>query len=41
MFNMWGPPVKNIPTALSRDAETMRRLWEVSVQLTGVDFGGL
>jgi len=41
MFNMWGPPVKNIPTALSRDAETMRRLWDASVQLTGVDFGGL
>jgi NAD(P)-dependent dehydrogenase (short-subunit alcohol dehydrogenase family) len=36
-----GHPAPEVPTAASRDAETMRRLWDVSVELTGVDFGGL
>ncbi|HMV67998.1 MAG TPA: oxidoreductase [Myxococcota bacterium] len=41
-FNNWrGHPTRNVPNAASRDAETMRLLWERSVELTGVDFGGL
>jgi NAD(P)-dependent dehydrogenase (short-subunit alcohol dehydrogenase family) len=38
---VWGPPALASRSALSRDAESARRLWQVSVALTGVDFGGL
>lgn len=36
-----GPPKIVGCAAAAKDPETMRRLWEESVRLTGVDFGGL
>ena len=38
---LWGPPAPAARSALSRDAESAARLWQVSVALTNVDFGGL
>ena len=34
-----GPPVRVEPIPAARDAETARRLWDASVELTGVDPG--
>lgn len=41
MMGLAGPPTKVESTASARDPETARRLWKVSCELTGVDFGGL
>lgn len=38
-FGMSGPPVLAKPSAASRDAAVARRLWDLSVALTGVDPG--
>lgn len=38
---LWGPPVQVEPLPKARDAASARALWEASVALTGVDFGGL
>ncbi|MFO0660969.1 MAG: oxidoreductase [Polyangiaceae bacterium] len=41
-FNaLWGPPVIVEPRPHARNADDARKLWEVSVELTNVDFGGL
>jgi hypothetical protein len=40
-FKMMGAPVKQRSNRASRDAEAARKLWDVSVQLTGVDFAAL
>jgi NAD(P)-dependent dehydrogenase (short-subunit alcohol dehydrogenase family) len=37
-FKMIGAPVKQGSNRASRDAEAARKLWDTSVQLTGVDF---
>ncbi|MAE95838.1 MAG: oxidoreductase [Deltaproteobacteria bacterium] len=34
-----GPPVLNQPSRASRDPEVARRLWDLSIELTGVDPG--
>jgi hypothetical protein len=39
MLEMIGPPRAARSTRASKNAETARRLWEVSEQLTGVRFG--
>jgi NAD(P)-dependent dehydrogenase (short-subunit alcohol dehydrogenase family) len=36
-----GQPTRVRPPRAARDAETARRLWQVSEQLTGVHFGGI
>ena len=41
LFEMAGPPVKVGTNARARSAEDARTLWAKSVELTGVDFGGL
>ncbi|MDG2308574.1 MAG: oxidoreductase [Candidatus Binatia bacterium] len=38
-FEFYGPPILVDPIAASRDEETARRLWDVSIELTGVDPG--
>jgi hypothetical protein len=38
---MAGTPVKVGANGKARDLEAARRLWAASVELTGVDFGGL
>ncbi|MBA2579192.1 MAG: SDR family NAD(P)-dependent oxidoreductase [Euzebyaceae bacterium] len=38
---MAGPPVRVASSRASHDEEVARRLWEHSVELTGVDYGGL
>jgi NAD(P)-dependent dehydrogenase (short-subunit alcohol dehydrogenase family) len=40
-FKMMGAPVKQRSSRLSHDPETARKLWDVSVQLTGVTFAPL
>jgi NAD(P)-dependent dehydrogenase (short-subunit alcohol dehydrogenase family) len=40
-FKMMGAPIKQRSNRASRDAEAARKLWDVSVQLTGVDFATL
>ncbi len=39
LFETSGPPVRNEPSRASRDPETARRLWDLSIELTGVDPG--
>ncbi len=39
--NLWGPPGKNTPRSTATDPAVMERLWARSVELTGVDVGGL
>jgi protochlorophyllide reductase len=39
MLEMIGPPRRARSTPASRNAETAKRLWEVSEALTGVSFG--
>nr|MDQ3036432.1 oxidoreductase [Myxococcota bacterium] len=41
LMEMAGPPVKVACTAAAKDPEVAKKLWEVSCELTGVDFGGL
>ncbi len=41
MFEMAGPPVPVGTTRLARDEAEAKRLWDESVRLTSVDFGGL
>ncbi|HEX5067767.1 MAG TPA: oxidoreductase [Myxococcota bacterium] len=41
MFETWGHPTKVASSPRSRDAESARRLWEVSEELTGVRYEGL
>lgn len=41
LFEIAGPPVKVGCTARARDEADARQLWERSVALTGVDYGGL
>jgi NAD(P)-dependent dehydrogenase (short-subunit alcohol dehydrogenase family) len=41
LFGMRGQPTRVRPPRAARDAETARRLWQVSEQLTGVHFGGI
>ncbi len=36
-FELVGPPVRVRPNAASRDLEVARRLWDLSIELTGVD----
>jgi NAD(P)-dependent dehydrogenase (short-subunit alcohol dehydrogenase family) len=38
-MGMWGYPVKTEPNELSKDATIAARLWKVSEELTGVNFG--
>ena len=38
-MSMVGPPVLEQPSAASRDPELARRLWDISIELTGVDPG--
>jgi NAD(P)-dependent dehydrogenase (short-subunit alcohol dehydrogenase family) len=38
-FKLAGAPVKQHSNRASRDEDAARRLWETSVQLTGVDYG--
>lgn len=38
-FELVGPPVRVKPNAASRDSEVARRLWDLSIELTGVDPG--
>jgi len=38
-FEMVGPPVRVKPNAASRDRRVARRLWDLSIELTGVDPG--
>jgi NAD(P)-dependent dehydrogenase (short-subunit alcohol dehydrogenase family) len=40
-FGMRGPPTRVRPPRAARDAETARRLWQVSEQLTGVHYVGV
>jgi NAD(P)-dependent dehydrogenase (short-subunit alcohol dehydrogenase family) len=40
-FKMIGAPVKQRSNRTSRDADAARKLWDTSVQLTGVDFAPL
>lgn len=40
-MEMVGPPKLVERTAAAKDPEVARKLWEKSVELTGVDFGGL
>ncbi len=37
-FKMIGAPIKQKSNRASRDADAARKLWDTSVQLTGVDF---
>jgi NAD(P)-dependent dehydrogenase (short-subunit alcohol dehydrogenase family) len=37
-FNQWGSPKVTTPRRKARDAVTARRLWDVSVELTGCDW---
>ncbi len=37
-FNQWGRPKVTTPRSKARDAATARRLWDLSVQLTGCDW---
>jgi hypothetical protein len=41
MFESWGHPTKVGSSARSHDAESARRLWELSEELTGVRYAGL
>jgi NAD(P)-dependent dehydrogenase (short-subunit alcohol dehydrogenase family) len=41
LFGMRGQPTRVRPPRVARDAETARRLWQISEQLTGVHFDGL
>jgi NAD(P)-dependent dehydrogenase (short-subunit alcohol dehydrogenase family) len=41
LLGMRGQPTRVRPPRAARDAETARRLWQVSEQLTGVHFGGI
>ena len=41
LMEISGYPVKVGCTASARDEETARKLWERSVEITGVDYGGL
>ncbi len=41
LFGMRGQPERVRPPRAARDAETARRLWQVSEQLTGIHFGGV
>jgi NAD(P)-dependent dehydrogenase (short-subunit alcohol dehydrogenase family) len=41
LFGMRGQPTRDRPPRAARDAETARRLWQISEQLTGVHFDGL
>jgi NAD(P)-dependent dehydrogenase (short-subunit alcohol dehydrogenase family) len=41
MFEAWGPPKKVASSARSHDADTARRLWERSEELTGVRMAAL
>jgi NAD(P)-dependent dehydrogenase (short-subunit alcohol dehydrogenase family) len=41
VLQLWGSPKKVGSNRRSRDADTMRRLWEVSQELTGVEFSAL
>ncbi len=36
-FELVGPPVRVKPNAASRDRQVARRLWDLSIELTGVD----
>jgi hypothetical protein len=36
-FRTVGPPIRQRPSAESRDIQLARRLWDLSVELTGVD----
>lgn len=38
-LELTGPPVRNEPSRASRNPETARRLWDLSIELTGVDPG--
>ncbi len=39
MFELYGPPVLVQPIAASHDEEVARKLWDLSIRLTGVDPG--
>ncbi|HEX5660581.1 MAG TPA: oxidoreductase [Polyangiales bacterium] len=41
LLQLWGAPKKVGSNGRSRDAGTLRRLWEVSTELTGVEFAEL
>jgi hypothetical protein len=41
MMGLAGPPTRVECTVSARDPETAKQLWEVSCELTGVDFRGL
>ncbi|MET0287872.1 MAG: short-chain dehydrogenase, partial [Polyangiales bacterium] len=41
VLQLWGSPKKVGSNRRSRDPETLRRLWEVSQELTGVEFAAL
>jgi NAD(P)-dependent dehydrogenase (short-subunit alcohol dehydrogenase family) len=41
VLQLWGSPKKVRSNGRSRDPQTLRKLWEVSQELTGVDFAGL
>jgi NAD(P)-dependent dehydrogenase (short-subunit alcohol dehydrogenase family) len=41
LFELAGAPVRVECAAVARDPEIGKKLWEKSVELTGVDFGGL
>ncbi|HEY6881268.1 MAG TPA: hypothetical protein VI299_24750, partial [Polyangiales bacterium] len=41
LLQVWGSPKKVGSSRRSRDAETMKRLWELSEQLTGVEYAAL
>lgn len=39
MFELYGPPVRVEPIQAARDDATSRRLWDLSIEMTGVDPG--
>ena len=39
LLEMSGPPVRSEPSRSSQNLETARRLWDLSIELTGVDPG--
>ncbi len=39
LLEMSGPPVRSEPSRASQNLETARRLWDLSIELTGVDPG--
>jgi hypothetical protein len=41
LFQWRGRPGHVQPRKLARNPEAMRKLWEISVQRTGVDFAGI